>query len=74
LVISPNPGTGLIKIINNALDLSASDVLIIDAIGKSFPVKLMADGFIDISGFPTGIYQLKIWNGETNTSGVFIKQ
>jgi hypothetical protein len=62
LTVAPNPSTGTFKI-----DLSQADteIPIFDAMGKSvFHQQVETqETCIDLSGFPSGIYFLKAWNG-----------
>lgn len=62
LTLAPNPSNGIFKI---NLSQAGSEIHIFDTIGKTIFYQQVEtqETFIDLSGFPSGIYFLQAWNG-----------
>lgn len=75
--IYPNPTNGVITVVNADKQNQLESIEIINVLGEkiySASLKLQASKEIDLSGFPDGIYVIKIYSGESVHTEKIVKQ
>lgn len=71
--IFPNPSAGIIYL-RKPVNENTSRIEIQSKDGKIIHVHQMADGGIDITQLPSGIYTLTIWENDMPCTSQFIKK
>ena len=57
----PNPCSGDLHVVGAMLD---DRIVIYDALGRAFPIRLKNASTVDLSGLPSGIYELRVRSGQ----------